>query len=113
VFRLEAAITDWEWDTDQIVQAWTYNGVVPGPEIRVTEGDKIRVIVDNKLPESTAVHWHGLIVPNSQDGVPFITQPPIKPGHCRRRKMPAACWIPPGAVALIASAGIHHNGGMT
>jgi len=81
VFRLTAAVTRWEWDTDQFVDAWTYNGVVPGPEIRVTEGDKIRVIVKNELPESTAVHWHGLIVPNDQDGVPFITQPPIKPEH--------------------------------
>jgi FtsP/CotA-like multicopper oxidase with cupredoxin domain len=81
VFRLTAAITPWEWDTDQWVDAWTYNGTVPGPEIRVTEGDKVRVIVTNELPESTAVHWHGLIVPNDQDGVPFITQPPITPGH--------------------------------
>ncbi len=81
VFRITAAVTPWEWDTDQWVDAWTYNGTVPGPVIRVTEGDKIRVIVDNELPESTAVHWHGLIVPNDQDGVPFITQPPIKPGH--------------------------------
>ncbi len=81
VFRLTAAITEWEWDTDQWVDAWTYNGVVPGPEIRVTEGDKVRVIVTNELPESTSVHWHGLIIPNDQDGVPFITQPPITPGH--------------------------------
>ena len=81
VFRLTAAITPWEWDTGQWVDAWTYNGVVPGPEIRVAEGDKVRVIVTNELPESTAVHWHGLIVPNDQDGVPFITQPPITPGH--------------------------------
>lgn len=81
VFRLTAAITPWEWDTGEWVDAWTYNGVVPGPEIRVTEGDKVRIIVTNELPESTAVHWHGLIVPHDQDGVPFITQPPITPGH--------------------------------
>ena len=81
VFRLTAKITPWEWDTGQFVDAWTYNGVVPGPEIRVTEGDNVRIIVKNELPESHAVHWHGLMVPNSQDGVAFITQPPIKPGH--------------------------------
>jgi manganese oxidase len=46
----------------------------------VTEGDKVRVIVKNELAQSTAIHFHGLIVPNAMDGVPYITQPPIKPG---------------------------------
>ena len=88
VFVLTAAITPWEWDTGQFVDAWTYNGVVPGPEIRVTEGDKVRIVVKNDLPESTAVHWHGLMLPNSQDGVPFITQPPIKPGFAFEYEFP-------------------------
>jgi FtsP/CotA-like multicopper oxidase with cupredoxin domain len=74
-------VPDWEYTPGKTVEAWTYNGVTPGPEIRVTEGDKVRFIVTNELPQSTAIHWHGLIVPNSQDGVPFITQPPIKPGE--------------------------------
>jgi FtsP/CotA-like multicopper oxidase with cupredoxin domain len=74
-------VTNWEFAPGEFVDAWTYNGVVPGPEIRVTEGDKVRFEVTNELPQSTAVHWHGLIVPNNQDGVPFITQPPIKPGE--------------------------------
>jgi FtsP/CotA-like multicopper oxidase with cupredoxin domain len=82
VFRLTCDIvSDWEFDVGKTVEAWTYNGVVPGPEIRVTEGDRVRVHVKNNLNESTAVHWHGLIVPNDQDGVPFLTQPPIKPGE--------------------------------
>jgi manganese oxidase len=82
VFRLTCDIVpDWEFDVGKTVEAWTYNGVVPGPEIRVTEGDRVRVHVKNNLNESTAVHWHGLIVPNDQDGVPFVTQPPIKPGE--------------------------------
>jgi manganese oxidase len=55
--------------------------MVPGPEIRVTEGDKVRILVTNQLTQSTAVHFHGLMVPNNMDGVPFITQPPIKPGQ--------------------------------
>ena len=80
VFKLTASLVDWEYAPGQRTEAWAYNGVVPGPEIRVTEGDTVRVEVTNNLPESTAVHWHGLIVPNNQDGVPFITQPPIKPG---------------------------------
>jgi FtsP/CotA-like multicopper oxidase with cupredoxin domain len=81
VFDLVCQVVQWEVTPGTMVEAWTYNGVTPGPEIRVTEGDKVRVNVTNELPQSTAVHWHGLMVPNSQDGVPFITQPPIKPGQ--------------------------------
>lgn len=80
VFDLVCKKVQWEVAPDSLVEAWTYNGQVPGPEIRVTEGDRVRVVVKNDLDESTAVHWHGLIVPNDQDGVPFITQPPITPG---------------------------------
>ncbi|MBA2754148.1 MAG: multicopper oxidase domain-containing protein [Chloroflexia bacterium] len=81
VFRLTCGVTNWEFAPGQFVEAWTYNGVTPGPEIRVTEGDTVRIEVTNGLPQSTAVHWHGLMLPNDQDGVPFITQPPIKPGE--------------------------------
>jgi manganese oxidase len=81
VFQLTCQKVQWEVEPGKRVEAWTYNGVVPGPEIRVTEGDKVRIHVTNTLEESTAVHWHGLYTPNSMDGVPFITQPPIKPGQ--------------------------------
>jgi FtsP/CotA-like multicopper oxidase with cupredoxin domain len=81
VFRLTCQVVQWEFRAGEFAEAWTYSGVVPGPEIRVTEGDQVRIEVTNELPESTAVHWHGLIVPNNMDGVPFITQPPIKPGE--------------------------------
>ncbi len=81
VFHLTCQLTQWEFAPGKRVEAWTYNGVTPGPEIRVTEGDKVRIEVANELPESTAVHWHGLVVPASMDGVPFISQPPIKPGQ--------------------------------
>ncbi len=80
VFKITCDVVEWEYQAGKTVEAWTYNGTVPGPEIRVTEGDKIRVEFTNNLPESTAVHWHGLYVPNNMDGVPYITQPPIKPG---------------------------------
>ncbi|CAA9535579.1 MAG: Multicopper oxidase [uncultured Thermomicrobiales bacterium] len=80
VFRLTCQVVQWEVTPGKWVEAWTYNGVTPGPEIRVTEGDKVRIHVFNELPQSTAVHWHGLVVPNNQDGVPFLTQPPVKPG---------------------------------
>lgn len=80
VFEITCDVVQWEYAPGQRVEAWTYNGVCPGPEIRVTEGDKVRFHVTNHLPQSTSIHWHGLVVPNSQDGVSFVTQPPIKPG---------------------------------
>jgi FtsP/CotA-like multicopper oxidase with cupredoxin domain len=60
--------------------AWTYNGVVPGPELRVTAGDTLRVVLTNELPEPTTIHWHGLPVPFAMDGVPDVTQPAVAPG---------------------------------
>jgi FtsP/CotA-like multicopper oxidase with cupredoxin domain len=81
VFDVTCKVMQWEVDVGKKVEAWTYNGVVPGPQIRVTEGDRIRMIVKNELPESTSVHFHGVEMPNAMDGVPFITQPPIKPGE--------------------------------
>ena len=57
-----------------------YNGTWPGPLLRVTEGDKVRAVFKNNLSETTGVHFHGQALPNSQDGVPFITQDPIVPG---------------------------------
>ncbi len=80
-FDLTAKITPWEVEPGKIVQAWTYNGTVPGPTIKVNDGDKVKVVLKNELPESTAIHFHGITVPNSMDGVPDITQPPVKPGE--------------------------------
>ena len=61
--------------------AWTYNGQVPGPEIRVREGDTVRVMLKNELADATTIHWHGIPLPNPMDGVPGITQPAVKPGE--------------------------------
>lgn len=61
-------------------EAWTYNGQTPGPEIRVTEGERLRVILENGLPQPTTIHWHGLPVPNAVDGVPGLTQAAVPPG---------------------------------
>ncbi|WP_018131869.1 multicopper oxidase family protein [Effusibacillus pohliae] len=63
------------------VEAWTYNGTAPGPQIRVTQGDKLRVILKNDLPEPTSIHWHGYPVPNDMDGIPGVTQNAVKPGE--------------------------------
>ena len=60
---------------------WCYGDAVPGPEIRVRQGDRLRIAVENALDEDTTVHWHGLRVPNDMDGVPHLTQAPIAPGE--------------------------------
>src|SRR5262245_3014029 len=56
---------------------WCYDGRVPGPEIRVRQGERLRVLVENRLDEETTVHWHGIRLPNAMDGVPHLTQKPI------------------------------------
>ena len=60
---------------------WVYNDALPGPEIRVRQGDRLRVVVENGLDEETTVHWHGVRTPNAMDGVPHLTQAPIAPGE--------------------------------
>jgi len=80
-FDLTASVVDWEIEPGKSVEAWTYNGTVPGPTMHVQPGDKVRIVLTNELPESTALHLHGIKVPNAMDGVPDITQPPIKPGE--------------------------------
>lgn len=80
-YKLEAKPARWEVVSGVQTDAYTFNGTVPGPTIRAREGDTIRVILKNSLPEETAIHWHGLHVPNKTDGVPSFTQHAIKPGE--------------------------------
>src|SRR5712675_394531 len=63
------------------IDAWGYNGSCPGPTIQVQQGDRVRVVFENRLPESTSLHWHGLELPMEQDGVPYISQKPVAPGQ--------------------------------
>lgn len=79
-FDLTVSEIEWEVEPGKFVDAMAYNGVVPGPTLRVEPGDKVRFVVKNEMEESTAVHFHGVDLPNEMDGVPDITQPPIKPG---------------------------------
>ncbi|MEO8540242.1 MAG: multicopper oxidase domain-containing protein [bacterium] len=71
---------NWEVSPGQIEKGRGYNNQIPGPTLRATEGDRVRMNIKNNLTESSAVHWHGLYVPNAMDGVGFLTQPAIEPG---------------------------------
>jgi manganese oxidase len=64
----------------KVMDVWGYNGTCPGPTIQVLQGDRVRIIVDNHLPESTTMHWHGFEIPVQMDGMPYISQKPIPPG---------------------------------
>lgn len=79
VFELVAEPITREFAPGFQVQCWGYNGSSPGPTIEAVEGDKVRIKVTNHLNEPTTVHWHGLIVPNSMDGVGGLTQKTIPP----------------------------------
>ena len=79
-FTLTAELHDWSPVQGVLTTAWTLNGQVAAPTIRVTEGDKVRIYFVNKLPEPSTLHWHGLLLPNSMDGVPYVTQDPVQPG---------------------------------
>jgi len=72
----------WQFRTDQEpVEVWGYNNQIPGPTLRFKPGDKVRIYYRNDLDEASSVHWHGLVVPNSMDGVGLLTQPPVMPGE--------------------------------
>jgi FtsP/CotA-like multicopper oxidase with cupredoxin domain len=81
VFKLVAEPVKRKIAPFKTIDAWGYNGTCPGPTIQVQQGDRVRIIFENKLPESTSIHWHGLEVPIDQDGVPWISQKPIAPGE--------------------------------
>jgi FtsP/CotA-like multicopper oxidase with cupredoxin domain len=80
VFDLDVSVIRWNILPYARVAAYAFNRQVPGPRIRVVEGDRVRINVTNDLPEPTTVHWHGLILPNAMDGPSQITQAPIPPG---------------------------------
>ena len=81
VFRLVAEPVKQKVVPWKTLEVWGYNGRCPGPTIQVTQGDRVRVIFENRLPESTSMHWHGLELPIDQDGVPWISQKPTAPGE--------------------------------
>src|SRR6266403_1842557 len=79
VFKLAAEPVKKKIVPFKTIDAWGYNGSCPGPTIQIQQGDRVRVIFENRLPESTSLHWHGLEIPIEQDGVPYISQKPVAP----------------------------------
>ena len=81
VFHLTAEPVKREFAPGLVVDCYGYNGMTPGPTIEAFEGDRVRILVTNKLPEGTSIHWHGFILPNGMDGVSGLNQPKIGPGE--------------------------------
>lgn len=100
---LEGAITKWEKEPGVVVDAWSFNGTVPGPWIRVEPGDKVQVDYVNNTPAGSDIHWHGISTPFLMDGVAPITQDLIPSGKTFTSDSPP----PP----LPSSGTYHHNHG--
>ncbi len=81
IFHLIAEEVEREFAPGMMVKCWGYNGQTPGPTIECVEGERVRILVTNRLPEHTSVHWHGIFLPNGMDGVAGLTQPHIPPGE--------------------------------
>ena len=79
-FEIVAAPSQVSLADRSVTQVWAYNGRIPGPELRVRLGDRVRVRFTNRLPQATTIHWHGIRVPNDMDGVPTARRPAIEPG---------------------------------
>jgi uncharacterized cupredoxin-like copper-binding protein len=80
-WELTASVIQWETEPGTFVEAYAYNEMVPGPQLRAEVGDRIRIILHNELPVPTTIHSHGLFVPPEMDGVPVISQPAVMPGE--------------------------------
>jgi FtsP/CotA-like multicopper oxidase with cupredoxin domain len=80
-FHLVAEEVEHEFAPGCRARCWGYNGTTPGPTIEAVEGERVRILVTNKLPEPTSIHWHGILLPNGMDGVAGLTQAAIQPGE--------------------------------
>jgi FtsP/CotA-like multicopper oxidase with cupredoxin domain len=108
-FHLSASVAKVNLGAGPDFNAYTYNGRVPGPEIRVREGDVVQVKLKNYLPEGTTIHWHGVPLENAMDGVPGITQPAIMPGETFVYEFEAA---PAGSFIYHSHAGLQLDQGL-
>ena len=80
-FNLNAKETKWTLSPEKTITAWTYNGTVPGETIRVKQGEVVKVNLKNDLGEPVSIHWHGVPLPNTEDGIPGVTQDAVVPGE--------------------------------
>lgn len=80
-YELTVSNVSWEVSKGTFIDALAFNGQVPGPEIRVREGDRVRFVVQNQMDQPFSLHFHGVTLPNEMDGVPYVTQPPIMSGE--------------------------------
>lgn len=80
VFHLIAEPVKRQIAPNKTIDVWGYNGTCPGPTIQITQGDHVRIVFENRLPEPTSMHWHGFEIPNAMDGGPNISQKPVNPG---------------------------------
>ncbi|MDE2219901.1 MAG: copper oxidase, partial [Gammaproteobacteria bacterium] len=80
-FHLVAEEVDHEFAPGCKAKCWGYNGGTPGPTLEAVEGDRVRILVTNRLPEPTSIHWHGILLPSGMDGVSGLSQPAIGPGE--------------------------------
>jgi FtsP/CotA-like multicopper oxidase with cupredoxin domain len=80
-FTLTAQASSLEVESGRTLPVWTFNNSVPGPEIRVKQGDQVKITLKNELPEPVSIHWHGVPVPISMDGIPGVTQNAVQPGQ--------------------------------
>ena len=80
VFHLVAEVLKQKIHPDKTIDAWGFNGSAPGPTIQVNQGDHVRVIFDNHLPEPSSIHWHGFEDAVGFDGMPGVSQEPVQPG---------------------------------
>ncbi len=80
-FTITAKEAKHQLNSKVTVDAWTFNGSVPGSQIRVMEGEKVKITFKNELPVPSSIHWHGITVPNEMDGIPGVTQNAVQPGE--------------------------------
>jgi len=80
-FHLVAEEFEHEFAPGCKAKCWGYNGTTPGPTLEAIEGDRVRILVTNRLPEPTSIHWHGILLPSGMDGVSGLSQPAIGPGE--------------------------------
>ena len=83
-------------------RAIAVNGQIPMPTLDFTQGDTAEIYVHNEMDEETSLHWHGLMLPNREDGVPWLTQQPIAPHSTHLYRFPIIQMARTGTIAIRA-----------